>query len=898
MDLFLLHCLLLLWTSLWSARHLAADTTRRMLSAGLLAWSNLIATSLVLSPFARLGSAAWFIGVSTAIGGLTCLATSRPGPVQPTTPAPAAPDHVAPWWQVGFVAVLGTLTVAGWWIAWVYPPNQPDALTYELPRSIYYLGQGSLAHFDAADPRQVLLPNNFNILQFLGLVNGAPLQVLNFLNFAAWVAAGLALHRLCRLAGAGAGAALAATGLALAAPLVLAQAFTSTAELPAAAALLAAAVFALHWSRSGDRRDAALGGLAAGIAAGSSPSILLFGPALALLLPGVRRKADKAGASRWAILLALAAGLPFALCDLADRDRWGQYIQFLLEQAPSAAGLKEASLALLAAFDPLSPTGLGLGGIVFLGAALAGRGRGRGSPDVAGLVRMLAAGWLLCYLLFRPGRGAPGAFVPFFLLLTPALALAMHSLAVRPGFPRRAGLGLTALLALATAGMSTHRLWHDSARPLAPLLRGASAAAPLPFVPLLPEFHLKQQLRVNIDTDGADEPILPFLLVRRDQRITSRHRLDPESYNLISRPAAARQAAYRNPGNTPASLLIAFPGKRSAGVEFLATVGRGDSARDYFGLAADAGRIAPVESSSSVLVTVYPSPAGLSDQSRARLRLAGLQRADQARLVAEVKRTDGSVVRVAELAESGDAEFALPEPFSLLTFRLIDDADGGERGSAAITYRPTGDTNVQSVDPSQPTNGRSLFVTDLVLSRTLGGIGCEGLLPVEGPFPQWNLPLFRWAVKPSVRVQLPSDSRLARLLVSFSAQPQVRHEAELEVYFNGKLVGHRSFTRRDDWQDMRLDLVPQAGANVLEFRDATYGTEPDWDDYLARYPDVRSYLLSQHLPLEAGAREHYETHGKAEGRTLRQRPSQERIHPPKDYYFIFRTIRLEGFRPE
>ena len=72
-------------------------------------------------------------------------------------------------------------------------------------------------------------------------------------------------------------------------PPVAAQASDSAADLPAAAALLCALVFASAWQQSRSIRNLYLAGLAAGLAAGSSLDILVFGPViLAVFLFGSR----------------------------------------------------------------------------------------------------------------------------------------------------------------------------------------------------------------------------------------------------------------------------------------------------------------------------------------------------------------------------------------------------------------------------------------------------------------------------------------------------------------------------------------------------------------------------------------------------------------------------------
>ena len=100
---------------------------------------------------------------------ITALLSTRLPP-EPETGAPAI--GVNPWIVAGFVAVMIPVAVAVATIAGIYPPNTPDAFTYHLPRAMYYLGQNSLAHFEAADLRQTHLPFNYDLLQLFGLRNG------------------------------------------------------------------------------------------------------------------------------------------------------------------------------------------------------------------------------------------------------------------------------------------------------------------------------------------------------------------------------------------------------------------------------------------------------------------------------------------------------------------------------------------------------------------------------------------------------------------------------------------------------------------------------------------------------------------------------------------------------
>ncbi|MSU45593.1 MAG: hypothetical protein EXS42_00335 [Lacunisphaera sp.] len=285
MDVFLLHCLLLIWTSIGAARQLTGQTADRLLAAALLAWGNIVATSLLLASLHRLGDPAWFFGTSGLLAGLTCLLMLKVRPESsPVTETPAAKPN--PWLAGAFILTLAPLALVCLGIVYTYQPNDEDSFTYHLPRAMYYLGQNSLAHFDASDLRQIYPPFNYNLLQAFALIYSPPLQCLNLFNPLAWAVSGIAIFRLCRLCGLGPNASLVATWLAITSTPVLAQATGTSNDLPAGAALLCALVFALAWRQTRRTRDALLAGLATGLAVGSNLTILYFIPVSAHPLQG------------------------------------------------------------------------------------------------------------------------------------------------------------------------------------------------------------------------------------------------------------------------------------------------------------------------------------------------------------------------------------------------------------------------------------------------------------------------------------------------------------------------------------------------------------------------------------------------------------------------------------
>jgi len=915
MDLFLIHILILVWASLGTARQLVKPTADQLLSAGLLAWGNLVFTSLLLSPLHRLGQPAWFLGISTLLALLTGLwaAQLRAEP-PPTANSPeTGPAWANRWLIAALILTLIPLVYASIRIAWAYPPGAEDSLTYQLPRALYYLGQNSLWHFDAADLRQTHLPFNYTLLQIFALVYSPPLQCLNLFNLLAWIASGIAVYRLCRLCALGANVSLVTCWLTLTSSQILAHATATTSALPAAAALAGSLVFGLHWMRSRLTRHALLAGLAAGLATGSQLNILLFSLAVALLWAisayRQRRTGEMSAAPRPSlagVLMACFISSPFLLIILAGTGPGASEIfNFALRQASADAASKNWP-NLLPHWQMTNPldvlnentAGFGLtGGLLLLsGIYCLFLQRKTAGTRLCQLFAWLGFGWILVHLFFaRLSFPNSGDFLPALLLLGPcaatALAAGWNSLPAA-----RYTLSLIMALTVLSAGWSaTVYLFKNTSRPLAPLLNAALPPPALPTLPLLVDYHLAKQPRINISTDGVNESIFPFMALGHGQVFTAHHQTKPDAYNLLSRAGSSRNADYINASGT-SYVLLPIPSKSTAGVEFLASRKSDLRTRDYFGIERHAGQTRSVNTNRSLLVTLYPKPQQAGPALSTRIMVAGLNSEDRTRLVVVPEYVDGSkdATPLATFHTDGEAVIFILKPFHRLLFSALDDFSGASLGIAAIPYRSTVTLPVVAIDRSQPTATNSIFVTDVVLAEKTTTFTVEGLLPVEGPFPQWDLPFIRWAREPLVRITIPRLELFARLQVSFSVRLNVRRKAAMDVLLNGQFVKRYRFEDHLAWYDETLDLAPQLGANVLEFRDAPLNHEPDWAGYLERYSDVMKHVTASRVPLEQGAREHYEIHGRAEGRVLQ---TIEKPEPaPDGYYFMFRNIRLEGFK--
>ena len=891
MDIFLLECLLITWLSVGAARKLYIHLGDRLLTAALLGWGIIVATCLLLSAFHRLSDRAWFLGLSLILSFVVCVCLC-----QVQRQATGQPPEMRPnGWLLGmFVLILTPLACICGLLAYVYEPGNPASLTYHLPRVMYYLGQGTLAHFDAADLRQVQLPFNHDLLQLFALIHEAPLQSLNFFSILAWVLCGVAIYRLCVICGASANASLITCGLALTATGVLAQAGSTTPELPVSLAVLSAAIFVLQWHKHRAARDALLAGLSVGLAVGSDlRAMLSFATGLSsVVLLAWRHPGLREGLRPWLkpLLLSAVIGLPFLIINLASGTLglgalgtrpvdelahafWYGWAPFWL---PSSTGLELSD----------DNAGFGLVGPLFtLTACLCIRKQ-------ENQLRWLAAmgfAWTAAVLILHRLSLHPRDFIPALLIVSPCFArkISMPSPGVR--------LGL-ALVALATFYSTGIYLLKNSRRPLEPLLNSSLVSPGVPTLPLLVSHRMTKQPWINIESDSTNERIFPFMVQGRHQRFTALRAIEPEAYNLFSRSSVMRNAAYVSLERSPAYFMVPVESKRTAGVEFLATIGQGQAARDYFGLEPGASRTKPIMGNRTLLVTVERVPTPVADPPKILIRLAGLNPDDNARLVAELELPNGKSVRVATLLSNGEATAAIRTPFHALSFRAIENTSGREIGSARMNYHPQYGIATKPIDKSQPSGANSMFVTDLVLSADTHLIRCDGLLPVEGPFPQWDIPYIRWARVPSVLLKIAPVPHLARLQLSFSFRLHVRKIGSVELFFNGKRLKHYDLEGQLNWMDESLDLAPAVGENVLEFRDATHKSEPDWMAYLELYPDVKSYVLGHDMAKEAGAREHYEAHGRAEGRTLPTHPTNELEPAYESYYFMFRNLRLEGFK--
>jgi len=920
----------------------------RILATLLLGWANVVVTSLLLASLHRLGENAWFFRTSLILALATWLLLRV---VQPETEArtdPTADAAPLPWMLALFFLTLLPITYASLRIGSTYVPNNYDSLTYHLPRGMFYLGQNTLGHFDTGNPRQIYFPFNFNLLQLYCEIYSPPLQCLNFINLTAWLTAGLAVYRLCRLAGCAASASLIACWLALTSTQVLAQATATTNDLPTGAGLLCALVFALRWRASRQARDALLAGLAAGLTAGAKLTIVFFGPVggliLALLAYQHWRKGLLAeffaGARAWLIpaLIAGAFCAPFAIINFVEKGEWlNKTYDFTLNRPFSLGCVAQTSEAYLLqlfieplhrftfdmtftgqlnawgqqtffphwnpayAFSPLYlfPPDLnedhvwyGFAGPCILLSAVFCLARPRKTSAPLLWLAALGLGWFVTYFFLNKwSLYNQRYFVPAILVMSPCLAPVVEAGWASAPFRRGTRYVLSALV-LSALWMAGVYLFQNTSRPYAPLWAGQPPPQALPSLPPTMVQRLSGQPRINIDSTDGNERIFLLMTLGRNQRFTAFAKVDASAYNVFSEWAFPRKVAYSNIEQLSSFTTVAIPTKRTAGVEFLGTIGVGQPALDYYGLVPHPDQVMSNEADRHVLVSLYYGPRDPNRYKDLRIKVAGLNVPDQVRLRVGVDYTDNTSETLATFSSTGEAKASVIRPFQRFTVRAQDQSSGKEVGAIDIPYL------FRDLPPEEPApqDPVSVFAENLVPGEPKTQIVTTGLAAAEGPYPQWDLPVIRWAKAPVVRLEIPANSHVGRLQLTFGLRLHVRDSASVDLVLNGQVIKNYHLEGRTSWLNENITLTPQPGKNILEFRNVIVGSEPDWLDYLERYPDVKASLVAEKTPLEKGAKDHWEMFGRHETRTLNIRRRLDTLPDSAPYYYVFRSLRVEGIR--
>ncbi len=890
----------------------------------MLFWGNIVLNCLLLSVVEKLGEFDWFFRTSLVLALVTWWLVRR-APLPPEEPALAgknSKDKANAWLIAGVFSTLGLLFLANLRIAYVYLPNNYDSLTYHLPRVMYYLGHNTLAQFETADIRQVYFSFNYNLLQLACFGYGAPFQSINFLNVASWVVTGFGVYRVSRLSGCSFNGSLIATWLTLTSTGVLAQATATTLDLPTIASLLASFVFALRWIQSRRTADAVLAGLAAGISAGAKLTVVFFGPAVVFLIVAFwyqhwRRGENRiffAGVRAWITpaLIAILLSIPFIIYNLVATGHWmTDKLDFTMNKPFSFMGFLQTSKAYLFQlfFEPTGrftfdldvigqlndwfsrtffsnwneahaysgfyviPPDLnedhvwyGFAGPFFLICGLICLWKDRRLNGPVAWFALLSIAWFITYFAMNKwSLYIQRYFLPAVVLLAPSVAVIWDRNKPDSRWVAALRRGCFFLVAVTALWFSFHYLAKNHNRPFSLPYSDFQPPQIFPKIPATLQQRLASYKDINIITEGTNERAFLLMMSGGNQRFTSSQQVAPKKYNVFSYWSFTRNNIYSNIAHIASHTIVRMPTKQTAGVEFLGTIGEGVHAFDYVGLAPNAGASTSSSENRNVVVIVHYGPTDPDRFIDCTLRVDGLNPRDNARIEIDAELMEGRSQRLMTQTSSGTVKFSLREPFKRLSIQIFDIQTGRRVafGDLPFAVKPS------EVDILAPVSANTLFRTELIATGTARGLLLNGLADVEGPYSQWELPMFRWAKQPAVRIELPRNPKLKRLKLSFDMRLQLREEGHLGVYHNGNLVRDVWLKGSKVWHSEAIDVVPSAEENVFELIDLPNDQEPDWLAYLDQYPDVKAAVASQQNQApEAGAKSHYESHGRTEGRVI------------------------------
>lgn len=949
MTLLLAHVFGLLFVSGVFAFRLHQNLIDRALTLVVTAWANLVVTGLVLSTTHQLGIPVLFVRASMLLALLTLLL-----------------GYLFKWWEstpskqqsvivgeinwlpvIAFALTIAPLAMANFLIAASYPPSNYDSMTYHLPRVMFYLGQGSLEHFNTENIRQIFFPFNLSLLHLAVLQHGIAFEkLLTLLNVGFWLGAGAAVYRICRLATYSIGASLAAAWLALTATQVLAQATATTNDLPTGVALLMAVVFFQKWIQERRFANAVMVGLALGLAFGSKLTVVFFMPPMVLIAgrlayrfrSSINRQELGRQARVWTIplVLFLILAVPFATYNMRATGHWmtNQFdftlnkpfsfgvfwqtavaytLQFFIEplhrftfDLSVTGGLNHLAEAFLFphwnpayAFSPLYifPPDLNedhvwfgfVGGFAII-SALACVLRDRKHMAVITGLAILGLGWLLFYFaLNKWSLYIQRYFVLPFLMMVPSVAYYFDKTSAWRT-PRSMSRIAIFTLFVTTFWFSISYLIHNTARPLLPLIfKSIPKPQDLP-IPNELSAALSSHARINMSLVGGNERIFPLMRASAGKIFTSNSDLKKDEFNLISKWAFTKDAVYHNITAKESYMLLPVLAKQTAGIEVLGKVGEGVNEFTYFGLIPDASQVKASVKNSVILVSFKYQRAPPDRFINSSLQLLGLNQADgvEARILAEY--LDGRKVSLAQVRDGSEVKLPVKSSVSRLVIELHDLNSGLVVARGEIPF-----TILEAKNPDLAEDPRNLFSLDFISKGLVSDNFVTHLAPQEGPYAQLSLPLFRWAKQPSVRFVIPVHDDLKLIRLTFSARLQVRENAELELLHNNKRVKLYHFVGKTTWLEDSINLPAARGENILELRDTLVDVRPDWHAYLSSNPDVLRWVTTQGLAPELGAEQHFDRIGQKEGRVLpfKQRSEIQNL-PPESLFFMFRTLQLMG----
>ncbi len=294
---------------------------------------------------------------------------------------------------------------------------------------------------------------------------------------------------------------------------------------------------------------------------------------------------------------------------------------------------------------------------------------------------------------------------------------------------------------------------------------------------------------------------------------------------------------------TSSYITIALPYKRTPGLEFLGSIGAGFPTYDYYGYGEGTGASDFSGNNNMIMVTAVLDELEVNNMdevveeslSSLHLSLSGCHDADSLRVEVYSEDLKGEKTYRCTFVKDSVQSIDIPQPYAGLLVLVRDGSTNLIKGQGRIRVRKS--------EAGQDATLNDIHGADLINEARPLKVLVNGFRFCEGPYPQWDLPVVRWADKSRARLTFYNPREVSGpVILSMSFRPHIRSSALMEVRFNGKKLKEYTLTSGSTWRDDELQLTPKGGANTLEFDFPLMKNEKPLPDSL--------YMLFRTLSLE------------------------------------------------
>lgn len=223
-------------------------------------------------------------------------------------PIPDGKVSRPPWFVLACIAVIAGMAALVAATAILSPPNSADAMSYHLPRVVYWMQHHSVAFFPTQYLGQIMLqPVTEYVMLHAHLLAGSD-RFTNLVQFAAYVGSIVGVSSAARELELSPRAQAMAALFCATLPNVILQASGAKNDLVLALWLVCVILFAIRWACSRSTQDLIFLALSTGLALGTKGTAYLFVPPA--LAAGVLAAGLRLPWRRWAVAVAaIAAGV-------------------------------------------------------------------------------------------------------------------------------------------------------------------------------------------------------------------------------------------------------------------------------------------------------------------------------------------------------------------------------------------------------------------------------------------------------------------------------------------------------------------------------------------------------------------------------------------------------------